>query len=176
VSIEFISVWKRITPELATELVDFWNEHNAIGGSGAGTAAIRARQAVCIARDDRTGGIVGVGTAFVRVLPQLRQPLYYYRQFFAPALRGKAQAIPFFNHARQVLEAYNASLSEPECLGVLLELENSMLASHYVQAYVAAAHSTFIGFSSRGLQLRVSYFDGARLLAPRLAPVLAVVS
>ena len=104
---------------------------------------------MCIARD-ASGAICGVGTAFVRVLPRLRQPMYYYRQFFAPEFRGQKQAIPFFNRARQVLQDYNAGLAEPESLGVLLELENQQLATHYTRAHEPAADSTFIGYSPRG--------------------------
>lgn len=162
-SIELISVWKQVTPELEAELVEFWMRNQAIADSGIATT--RARQAVCIARD-QDGGLAGVGTALVRVLQRLRQPAYYYRQFFAPTFRGKGQAIPFFNHARGILQQYNASLPSPESLGVLLELESAMLASHYNQAYVAAADSTFIGYSPRGLQLRMSYFENARLFPP----------
>ncbi|GAB3097465.1 hypothetical protein [Lysobacter terrae] len=167
-SIEFVSVWKQVTPELQAELVAFWAAHNAI--PEASVAAARARQAVCIGRDAE-GRIVAVGTAFLRVLQRLRQPMYYYRQFFAPDVRGLGQAMSFYNRARQILQAHNAALAAPESLGVLLELESALLAKHYDQAYVAAADSTFIGYSPRGLQLRVSYFEGARLLAPaRLAP------
>lgn len=162
-SIQLVPVWKQVTPELQAELVAFWAAHKAIAQPDL--AAARANQAVCVGRDAH-GRIVAVGTAFVRVLQRLRQPMYYYRQFFAPAIRGQGQAIAFFNRARQILQAHNAALPEPECLGVLLELESMMLAKHYDLAYVAAADSTFIGYSPRGLPLRVSYFEGARLLAP----------
>ena len=162
-SVEFISTWGQVTPELQAELADLWARHNAL--KDPSIAAERARQAVCIARNGE-GELVGVGTAFIKVLPRLRQPMYYYRQFFAPDFRGQAQAVPFLNHARQILQAHNAALASPESLGVLLELENAKLATHYDQAYVAVGNSTFIGYSPRGLQLRVSYFEGARLLAP----------
>lgn len=165
-SVEFVSVWKQVTPELQAELVAFWSAHKAIADAGVATA--RARQAVCIARDGE-GRIVGVGTAFVRVLQRLRQPMYYYRQFFAPEYRGQGQAMPFFNRARQILQAHNAALPVAESLGVLLEVESALLATRYDLAHVAAADSTFIGYSPRGLQLRVSYFEGARLLAPLAA-------
>ena len=174
VPFDIIPVWKHVTPELSAELIDLWGQSKAIADPN--NAAIRARQAVCIARD-ASGAICGVGTAVVRVLPRLRQPMYYYRQFFAPAFRGRAQAIPFLNHAKQILQAHNTALPSPESLGVLLELENGMLAAHYNHAYVAAGNLTFIGYSPRGLQLRVSYFDDARLLAPTLLrrrPVAAV--
>ena len=160
---EIIPVWKHFTPELSAELIDLWGLTKAIPDPDK--AAVRAQQAVCVARD-ASGAICGVGTAFVRVLPRLRQPMYYYRQFFAPEFRGQKQAIPFLNRARQVLQDYNAGLAEPESLGVLLELENQQVAAHHTLAYEPAADSTFIGYSPRGLHLRVSYFDGARLLPP----------
>lgn len=160
---EFVPVWKNVGENLAAELVDFWVRNKAI--VDADKACVRARQAVCVARD-ADGAVVGVGTAIVQVLPRLRQPLYYYRQFFAPGMRGKRQTVPFFNFARMVLESHNAKLKEPESLGVLLELENAMLASRYVLAYEPFANSTFIGYSRKGLQLRVSYFDGAKLRMP----------
>jgi len=107
-----------------------------------------------------------VGTAVVRVLPRLRQPMYYYRQFFAKELRGQKQTVPFFNRARAILQDYNASLKTPESLGLLMELESPLLAARYNSADGAAAGTTFIGYSPRGLQLRVSYFEGATLLPP----------
>lgn len=162
-SIEIIPVWQQVTPELQVELVEFWTTHKAIPHEGV--AAERAKQAVCITRDE-DGKICGVSTAVIRVLPRLRQPLYFYRQFFAEGVRGKKQSVPFLNRARQILQEYNAGLETPESLGVLLELENQQLAMHYTRAYEPTADSTFIGYSPRGLHLRASYFDGARLLPP----------
>lgn len=163
---EFVAVWKGVTEELAAELTAFWARNRAI--PDADRAAARARQAVCIARG-ADGALVGVGTAVMRILPRLRQPMYYYRQFFSPDFRGQKRTVPFFNFAREVLESYNAALDEPESLGVLLELENAMLASRYIFAHEPAANSTFIGYSQKGLQLRVTYFEGAKLhaLSPR---------
>lgn len=159
-----IPVWRQVGPELRDELVALWQGAAAI--PDAATAHKRAAQAVCIARD-ADGAVCAVGTAVVRVLPRLRQPMYYYRQFFAPSFRGQGRAISFLNEARRVLQAYNATLPAPESLGVLLELENPQLARHYTLAYDPSADSTFIGYSPRGLPLRVTYFDGARLQAPR---------
>jgi len=49
---------------------------------------------------------------------------------------------------------------------LLMELENPLLAARYNSAEGAAAGTTFIGYSPRGMQLRVSYFEGATLLPP----------
>lgn len=161
--IEIIPVWKQVTPALGSELVAFWRGNKAIGDDAA--AAARAMQAVCVARDE-TGALCGVATAVVKVLPRLRQPMYYYRQYFAKGLRGQHQELPFYLSAKQVLQGHNASLESPESLGILLEVENNKIAAAYRRAHEPAFDATFIGYSPRGLQLRVSYFDGAELLAP----------
>lgn len=161
--VEIVPVWKQVTPELAQELIVFWRENKAIGDDAV--AAARASQAVCIARDGM-GAICGAGTAVIKVLPRLRQPMYYYRQYFAKSMRGRSQLVPFYLQARQALQTYNTSLDRPESLGVLIETENSKLSSAYNHAYEPSFAATFIGYSPRGCPLYVSYFDGAVLLSP----------
>lgn len=159
---EIVPVWDEVTAELKSELLAFWKRNRAIGDPAL--ADRRASQAVCIARAD--GELCAVSTAVVRVLPRLRQPMYYYRLFFAKNARGQGQVMAFYNRSREVLQAYNASLPAPESLGVLLELESCFLSTYYKRAYVAEGDSTFIGYSPRGLPLWVSYFDNAELLPP----------
>ncbi len=163
--LEIIPVWKQVTPELKTELLAMWERNNTLRDPA--TAAARAAQAVCVARDEQ-GEVCAVGTAVVRVLPRLRQPMYFYRQFFAESVRGQKQTVPFFDRARAVLEAYHAALPKPESLGLLLELENPQLSARYDMAQ--GLSTTFIGYSPRGFQLRVSFFEGATLLAPAVLP------
>lgn len=160
---EITPVWKQVGPELKEELLAFWQRSGAI--PDAGRAAMRAEQAVCIGRDGE-GAICGVATAVLRTLPRLRQPTYYYRQFFDESQRGKRQAIPFANAAKAILEAYNAGLDEPESLGMLVELENTLLSSRYNAAVEPRSGYAFIGYSPRGLALRVSYFTDAVLKPP----------
>jgi hypothetical protein len=169
VSLEVIPVWKQVTPELKQELVELWASGNVMTGDAR---QARADQAVCIARDEQ-GAVWGVATAVVRILPRLRQPMYFYRQFFAEGHRGQKQTVPFFNAAKAILQAYNQSLDQPESLGMLVELENQMLSQRYTEAYGRESDSTFIGYSPRGLQLRVSYFEGARLMPPAQLPRVA---
>ena len=159
---EIIPVWKRVTPELKDELIAFWKRNKAFDIERAN---LRAEQAVCVARDEQ-GALCCVGTAFIQVLPRLQQPMYYYRHFFAESHRGQKHTVPFFNGAKQVLQDYNASLPAPESIGVLVELESDILAKYYQQARIPHADSTFIGYSPRGLQLRVTYFEGATLFPP----------
>jgi hypothetical protein len=158
-----IPVWKAVDDDTRRELVEMWTGTGAI--TDRAVAAVRAGQAVCIARD-ADGALCGVATAVRRVFPRLRQPMYYYRQYFAPSIRGRRHATAFLNESRRVLEAYNAALPRPECLGVLVELENPQLAAIYDRVVIPEVGMTFIGYSARGLQLRAAWFDGARLMTP----------
>jgi hypothetical protein len=153
--------WKSVTPELTGELRDFWVRNKAFGKPDQ--AELRAAQAVCVGRD-ADGAVCAVGTAVVRTLPRLRQPTYYYRQFFDAAQRGQRQTVPFAARAKAVLQDYNAALPAPESLGMLVELESKLLAGRYNKADEAGY--TFIGYSPRNLPLFVSYFEGATLLPP----------
>lgn len=169
--VDIVPVWKQVTPRLGEELMAFWRDNKAIVDDTA--AAARATQAVCIARDE-AGAICGVSTAVVKVLPRLRQPMYYYRQFFAKSLRGKSQFIPVYLQTKQVLQDYSMSLAKAESLGLLIETENAKLNTAYPHAHEPAFDATFIGYSPRGAQLYVSYFDGAVLQPP--TPLRAPVS
>lgn len=162
-----LPVWRNVTPALQAELASFWLEHGALADCAA--AEQRALQAVAIARDG-DGRLWGVSTATVRLLPRLRQPVYYYRQFFAPTHRGQGAARAFTLQARAVLERHNASLPAPEAIGVLLEFENRALAAQFPHSIEDGF--AFIGFSPQGHPLRLSYFEGVRLLpAPAPAPI-----
>lgn len=162
-ALKTILVWKELTPEIKEELLGFWKNNKAFGDEEQ--AARRADQAVCISRD-KDGVIDGVATAVVRVLPRLRQPMYYYRHFFAESMRGQKATQPFVTAAKKILEKYNASLDKPEALGVLIELESKVLADNYTKCVESKSDFTFIGYSPRGFQLRVSYFKDAVLLPP----------
>ena len=155
-------VWKKVTPELEAELVQFWTSNNAIGAET--DAAKRAKQVVCIARDEN-GALVGASTAHPRIVPRLRQPMYYYRNFVAEAARGQQLAPQFLEQSKQALQAYNLGLSKPLCLGIIIELENKGLAAHRNEAQWKEGF-TFIGYSPKGLTLRVWYFEGVKLFAP----------
>lgn len=167
ISFEFVPVWKNVDSALSAELVDLWGRTGAIADPAK--AAQRAAQAVSIVRD-ANGKVCGVGTAVLCIFPRVRQPLYYYRLYFAPEFRGQRQTVPFFIHCRKVLEAHNAALPAAESLGVLIALESSQLAARYTLAREPGGGSIFIGYTPQGLQMRAYYFDNARLFPPATMP------
>jgi hypothetical protein len=162
VAAKISTVWKKVTPELEAELIEFWNANKAVGNDA--DPGKRAKQAVCIARDEK-GQLVGVSTAHPRIVPRLRQPMYYYRNFVAEPARRQKLAAAFLEASKKALQDFNLAQSKPLCLGMLIELENKAIAAHRNEAQWKEGF-TFIGYSPKGSPLRVWYFDGVKLFPP----------
>ena len=159
---EIIPVWKRVGPELQAELASYWIDNGAM--KDPAKAAERAREVVCIAREE--GRIVGVTTAFARIAPALRQPMYYLRMHIARPARSQSLSIPFVKESFAEIERQELAKDKVLCLGVILKLQNQRLAAHYNEAYWWQSNFVFAGYSPDNLQLRVRYFEGVRLPPP----------
>lgn len=157
----FETVWNVCSPALIEEVIAFWTAENALPAED--DPAVRAGQTVVVARN-RDGGIAGTCTAYLRVVPRLGQPMYYYRMFFSSGHRRKYSIIPMMKEAQKALSAYNSGLPKPESLGVVLEVENANLRSHTTPTWPVGFN--FIGYSPRRLPLYAYYFPDARLLPP----------
>ncbi len=157
------AVWKKTTPELELEIAKFWVAEKALPNEAAAT--LRAKQAVCIARNDE-GKLIAVCSVQAKLVPRLRQRLYFYRTFVGAEHRNSKLVYPMMMEARKALQEYTLSLSQPECIGILIEFENKGLGTAYRMAYDAASKFTFVGFSPKGMDQRLSYFDGVDLQTP----------
>lgn len=157
------AVWKKVSPELAQELARFWVTEKALPSEQA--ALQRVKQVVCVGRSE-AGEVIAVCTVQPKLVPRLRQRLYYYRTFVGAAHRNSKLVRPMMIAARTALQTYTQGLKQPECIGIIIEFENKALGSAYRQAFYEASKLMFIGFSPKGLELRVSYFDGMQLQTP----------
>ena len=157
------AVWKKTTPELEQEISGFWVSEKALPNAEA--AMLRAKQAVCIARNE-SGKLIAVCTARPKLIPRLRQRLYYYRTFVGSEHRNSKLVYPMMMEARNVLQQYALAQPQPECIGVIIEFENKGLGQAYPIAHDGPSKFMFIGFSPKGLDQRVSYFDGVSLQTP----------
>ena len=168
-AVEIIPVWQKVGPELQEELAGFWVEHGAMLDKSK--AAERAAEVVCIARDgDR---LVGVSTAYARIAPMLRQPMYFYRNYIAPDYRSQGLSIPFITTSFEEIERQELAKEKPQCIGVILSIENQRVARHYDEAYWPQSKFAYAGISPGNTTLRVRYFEGARLRPPAVRPAKA---
>lgn len=163
-AVEITPVWNQVGPELERELARFWIDHKAMLDESK--AAERAAQVVCIARDGAK--LVGVSTAYARIAPMLRQPMYYLRMYLSPEARDRDLSYTMLNVSFGAIEKAELAKEKLLCLGVLLSIQNQRLARHYNEAHWPRTKFTFAGISPDGQDLRVRYFEGVRLPPPVL--------
>ena len=125
----------------------------------------RVKQSVCIARTD-DGKLIAVCTVQPKLVPRLRQLLYNYRTFVGAEHRNSKLVYPMAVTARLALQAYTRSLAQPECIGIIIEFENKVLGQAYRRATNDESKLNFFGYSQKGLEMRVSYFDDIDLQTP----------
>lgn len=162
---EYIDCWGNISHADREALSLFWMAEGAL--TGVERIATRLPQVVMYARS-ANGDIVGVCTADRVTAPRLGQPVYYWRTFTARAWRAKFPVKALLRRSCVLLEAHAREHKFP-AIGVLLELENRIFLGKGRNAAWRNPCFVYIGQSSRGLDVRVHYFRGARLKRDRPA-------
>jgi hypothetical protein len=64
------------------------------------------------------------------------------------------------------LRDYNLGLPKPEAIGIIVEIESTYINQRYPEAFWPATMFSFIGYSPRGLPVRVHYFTDFKLQPP----------
>jgi hypothetical protein len=162
-----VPVWQKVDEALENELVAFWIAEKVFATEAPARA--RAKEVVCIGRD-AGGKIAGLCSAVPRILPRLRERLYYYRSYVRPADRLGGLGLEILLAAKTTLSEYEAARDKPQCVGIVMEIENVALAQQWNHAFWHPSGFSFIGYSPRGLDMRVWYFEGARLQRLRIRP------
>lgn len=155
----FVPTWRDLGPDDARRVHEFWQRHHAI--ASAADAERRLAQVAMIAHDG-DGDVAAVATAMPMLPPRFGQPMYYFRAFVAPAWRTSKLVRDLTNRACAHLESFARERGFP-CIGILLELENDGFYRTLRKPVWWNPRFYYAGRSERGLEVRVRYFDGARL-------------
>jgi len=157
---EYVPHWKLDNPENDAAVLAFWKSENALANDAQ--AQERLKQVVMHARD-ASGAVAGVSTVASLTHPRIGQPLYYFRCFIGKNWRKSLLVGHILRRTRNLLEQYAQEHDFP-CIGVILELENDRFKKvGWNPIWHSLGEFVYIGKSQRNLDLRVSYFRGARL-------------
>jgi hypothetical protein len=152
-------VWKKITPELQQEIVNFWMSNNMLKPET--NPLERSTQVVLTVRHNNK--IVGLTSAdFVR-FHQLNDNLFYlFRMIVLPEFRIPGIESKLIVETRDHLEAFAQTQSTNDrCIGMLTFIENPELIAKRNEAVWPASKMVFIGKDKAGRPIRVYYFKGA---------------
>ena len=155
----------RLDPELSDRLVSFWASHGALAEQDARR---RLGEVVCV-RLDAEERVVGVNSAYAGAVPLIERPAWIYRRFLAPEADDAAD--------REMLAAAHAALEgefagrHGEPLGLCVLVSDRSLIERRSEAVwpVGDEHPEpgagllFAGYTERGVQVRISWFAGARI-------------
>jgi hypothetical protein len=155
------NVWGTKAPELQTEIIDFWLAAGALPSREQATA--RVDQVIVLGRTTADRQIVAVSTVYEQFNQQLGHPFYYFRCFVDEAHRRASLALHLLVAARQELNARFVAGENPRVLGMVLEVQNAAITQELTQAVWPRTGFVYIGRNARGDQVRIAYFDGARI-------------
>lgn len=157
--ITFQNVWMEKNQDLLDEIVTAWKQHNALPKTE--NPIDRAKQVVYLARD-ANNNIVGISTAFINRIQQLRAHMFIYRCYIAKPFRRQGIMTRITVMTRDYLQSIHQDIN-PRCLGILAEIENEGLKKTLPYAVYPQSKLSLIGYSKRGNPIRVYYFQGAKI-------------
>jgi hypothetical protein len=151
--------WRRDDAEIERDAIAFWRR---LGNLPADvTAEERAREAVLAAYQD--GRIVGIVTAAMGVLPQVRARLAMLRASVDPECRRSHIVSAMGIEARAMLEAWSAANPNERLAGTGGIVESPDLLVAQRMPYWPWPRLGVVGFTPDGRQIRVSWFRDFRL-------------
>jgi hypothetical protein len=157
--VELSEAWRRDDARIEADAIDFWARLGILP-SGVNPRE-RAKDVVFAAyKGDR---IVGVVTAELGVLPQVRARLAMLRGAVDPEFRRSHIGAVMLFRARQALESWSAENPQERVAGLGAILESRELAGRQRQPYAPFSKMGVIGFTPDGRQIRVSWFEDFRL-------------
>jgi hypothetical protein len=157
--VEFRPAWKRADPRIEQDAIAFWNRLGILPGGVAPEQ--RAKELVLVAY--KGDGIVGLITADVGILPQVREKLAMLRGAVDPDYRRTHVGFAMLLGARKLLEGWSAEHPHERLAGLGAIVESPDLLARQAQPYWPQSKFGLVGFLPDGRQIRVSWFEGFRL-------------
>ena len=155
---EIENVWKQVSEDLKNEIIRFWEGNNALP-TGEDPEE-RAGQVVFVVRNLQRE-IIALNTAVKVFARRFKNDFYYYRTMTDPKFREVGIGIDLLIRTRDFFERLHKEEKSESCIGILLNLENEMLAARFREAVWPRTKFIFMGYNPKGQQVRVYYFEGA---------------
>jgi GNAT superfamily N-acetyltransferase len=151
--------WRRNDPQIERDAIDFWTRlgnlpSDVTPGERAGEILLAAYHA---------GRIVGITTAEVGILPQVRSRLAMLRGSVDPDYRRTGIGLAMYPRSLDALENWAAANPAEGVKGVGAIVEAAELVHVQRVPYWPTVRSGLIGFTPDGRQIRVRWFRDALL-------------
>ncbi len=156
----FEEAWRRNDPAQARDAIAFWEK---LGLVPPAERERRVSELVAIARID--GEVVALSTASLAVLPPLKARFAMYRCAVAPAFRRHDVSYRISGWSRERLEAWSAAHPAEQVAGMaaIIQAQEYRIKQHEPTWPEHGLHLNLVGYTQRGEQIRVAWFNHARV-------------
>jgi hypothetical protein len=151
--------WQRNDTSIIKDATDFWLKLRVLP---AGVAVEQRAQELCAAAYVGSE-IVGVSTIALRHSPTLRCRLGFFRCLVSPTHSDRRLARRLTIYSRELLEQWSRENPGEKVLGMAAILENANFDLLATRPIWHAADLRLIGYTPNGQQIRLTWFDHARL-------------
>ena len=153
-----VTAWDREADAARADAVALWHERGLLAGEAA---EARARQLVTLAYDgDR---LAGVSTVEIGWIEQLRGRFAFFRDLVHPDYRRRQLAAVIVAHSRSILDLWAERNPDIGLCGLAAIVEGQALREPARLPCWTNAGLNLVGWLDDGRQLRVSWFDHARV-------------
>lgn len=159
-AITFERAWQCADPKQIEDAKAFWETHGLLPTDPHDW---RVKGLVALARLD--GAVVGVSTARLEYQPPLRGRFAMYRCAITPELHDHDVVYRMAGYARRVLEEWSRAYPNEQVLGMAAVLDNRQYREKEQQPLWPehGLNLNLVSYSDRGEQIRVAWFDHARV-------------
>jgi hypothetical protein len=144
---------------LDDELVAFWTAHGALSEA---VARVRLEHVVCVLRDE-DGAIVAANSVFDEAIPALGGCRLWVSRSFASSPEARAAADEMLAAARDRL-AEEFDPDSPGPIGICRMIGDREIIRTRREPVWPVSELMFAGYTAGGEQLRVVYFEGAKVV------------
>jgi hypothetical protein len=156
---ELRPAWRRNDAQIEADAVAFWKRLNILPSSV--TPEQRAKELIAVVYKD--GQIVGVHTAAIERLEQVRTRLAMLRSAVDPAYRRTHVSMALTLYSRALLEQWSRENPQERLGGLGAIIESEQLAERGKEPWWPQTRFILAGFLPDGRQLRISWFEDFRV-------------
>jgi hypothetical protein len=159
-NVQFHCIWKKEAPDERNQTVALWKKYRVFPDEKI--VETRAGEIAYLAKSE-TGEVIGVSTVRLEKVKLLNDNYFYeFRCFVSPDSRAPALDTKLVVKTKEFFEQ-NPDQSDFPVIGLIMVVENELMKAQWTKAIWAGADIVFVGYSSQGHHIRVSYFKGARI-------------
>lgn len=143
----------------AEQILSFWSEQGAIEGDAA---QARLQEVVCVVLDQRDR-VVGVNSVYDAPVPLIgNRRFWVYRRLVDPDVDEQVERA-MIEETHQALEREFAAGDGGDPVGLCLLISDPEIMRRHPEAVWPGVGMMYAGYLEDGRQVRLGYFEGARI-------------